>query len=61
MVSDLDKKLLGISSEKRALELSNQTTMIKLQARNEEVERPMEQNGEVLAIQSAFFPSMIVL
>jgi len=56
----LDKKLLGISSEKRALELSNQTTMIKLQA-EQEVERLMEQNGEVLAIQSAFFPSMIVL
>jgi len=35
--------------------------MIKLQARNEEVERLMEQKREVLTIQSAFFPSMIVL
>jgi len=61
MVSDLDTKLSGISSEKRALELSHQTMMIKLQARNEEVERLMEQKREVLTIQSAFFPSMIVL
>ena len=47
MVYDLDTKLLNITSENQALKLNHQTTEIKLQARNEEVENLMKQNREV--------------
>ena len=47
MVDELNTKLLSLTSEKRALELSHQTTAIKLTAKSEEVEKLMQQNKEV--------------
>ena len=47
MVDELNTKLLNLTSEKRALELSHQTTAIKLTAKSEEVEKLMQQNKEV--------------
>ena len=47
MLDELNTKLLNLTSEKRALELSHQTTAIKLAAKSEEVEKLMQQNKEV--------------
>ena len=38
MLDELNTKLLNLTREKRALELSHQTTAIKLAAKSEEVE-----------------------
>ena len=47
MLDELNTKLLNLTNEKRGLELTHQTTAIKLDAKNEEVEKLMQQKKEV--------------
>ena len=47
MLDELNTKLLNLTNEKRGLELTHQTTAIKLDAKNEEVEKLIQQKKEV--------------
>ena len=47
MLDELNTKLLNLTNEKRGLELTHQTTAIKLDAKNGEVEKLMQQKKEV--------------